>query len=710
MYESFFRLVRRPFLSTPNRERYFPNANSEHVRLTLIRCAELAQGPALLLGGAGTGKSLVCELIADHFRNLPDRFRVVMLGTVRATNRRELLQTILFELGLPYRDMAEGELQLSLLAHLQAVSTNLVLIVDEAHLLSLRLLEELRILSNLADQGDARVRLVLSGGIALDEKLSQPRLASFQQRIAARCCLQPLNRDEIDDYLRQQMRAAGASAEAIFSESACDTIARTSDGIPRRINQICDYAMLLASLAGRAQIDAHAIEEAWADLQQLPGPWQAVNQVTEDAQTVIEFGALDVIESVAVESPESRSHALAEQLEQNLADAIRNEFGEQQALTAAQDVDTGATATATPLKQAELVTVSVPEDKFALAPEAASAAIVEQPAQPALPLDLTGGESYRLATESAWGWEIDADDFVTRSVCETDLASESSIGDGTTTPGFDGSAMAASGESTPASIDAASDSLTTVHFPDLTDTNLLFGDGFHEEEVILDHFAAFGPEALQDRPRVSFPEGREWAAALAAAAAAAAAGPPGIEPSSAANAPATRIASGDSASTADHEIAGVDLPAAEPNALFVERRVFDPATDPVFPEPVTEVPWAPDAALRRAGAWPGSDVEVGDAESALLGVSAEVDPDLQELTNSVIDVASVVEEAIWPVEPVGPGPAASRPAPISDDDRDLLIIHEDGPAAGEMQSRARGRARRQEYRQLFARLRRRIQQ
>lgn len=686
MYESFFRLVRRPFLSTPNRGRYFPNANFEHVRHTLIRCAELAQGPSLLLGGAGTGKSLLCALIAEHFQNLPDRFRVIMLGTVRATNRRELLQTILFELGLPYRDMAEGELQLSLLAHLQAVSTNLVLIVDEAHLLSLRLLEELRMLSNLADQGEARVRLVLSGGIALDEKLAQPRLASFQQRIAARCCLQPLTRDEIDDYLRQQMRAAGSSAEEIFTESAYEAIARTSDGIPRRINQIGDYAMLLASLAGRSRIDSHAIDEAWADLQQLPGPWQAVNQVTEEAQTVIEFGALDENASVGVQSPESRAQALAEQLEQDLADAIRIESVQQPSAAEAQEVDASTGVPQLPLQEVAAATGAIPADQFTLSPGA----------------------------NSSWSREIDADDFITRSVQEYAPAAGLAIDEGTATTGIDSTEMTTAGDSAIPSIEAGSDSLTTVRLSDLGDTDRLFGDGFHEEEVILDHFAAFGPEALKDRPRVSFHEGRAWAAALAAARQEEFADrrltkvghPQQVPETLSSEAPSSEVPAIHDVPS-DHEIAVADLPGIASSGPFVERRVFDPATDPVFPEPVTEVPWALDSELPSASERAGLNFDIGEIEPALLGLAIGIDPDLRELTNSVIDVASVVEEAIWPSESAGP--AADRPAPCSEDDRDLLIIHEDGSSAGEMHSRARGRVRRQEYRQLFARLRRRIQ-
>src|SRR5207244_2142982 len=118
-----------------------------------------------------------------------------------------LLQNILFELKLPYRDMDEGELRLSLVDHLEPRSggpDGLLLLVDEAHMLPLRLLEEIRLLTNVVRDGQTRVRLVLAGGMALEERLTSPKLESLHQRIAARCYLQSLRRDETIYYVQEQ--------------------------------------------------------------------------------------------------------------------------------------------------------------------------------------------------------------------------------------------------------------------------------------------------------------------------------------------------------------------------------------------------------------------------------------------------------------------------------------------------------------------------
>ncbi len=293
MYESFFQLAARPFLSSPVAERYFPAASIEHARETVTRCVERAEGPALILGPAGTGKSTLCQVIAQQMR---ERFRVAMLASARLCTRRALLQNILFELKLPYRDRDEGELRLSLIDALEPSDKcphGMLLIVDEAHMLPLRLLEEIRMITNLVRQGQPRVRLVLAAGMVLDERMASPRLESFNQRVAARCYLQSMNRDETCGYIRAQISAVGGHPDGVFTSDALQAVYRATDGIPRLVNQVCDHVLLLAAVGRRAPVTAAGVEEAWADLQQLPTPWTRDAADTTQASDILEFGQLD---------------------------------------------------------------------------------------------------------------------------------------------------------------------------------------------------------------------------------------------------------------------------------------------------------------------------------------------------------------------------------------------------------------------------------
>ena len=150
----------------------------------------------------------------------------------------------------------------------------LLLLVDEAHTLSWRLLEEIRMLTNLVRDGQPRVRVVLAGGSLLEERFASPRMSSFSQRLAARCYLESLDSVETGQYVRAQIESVGGDPR-LFTDDALRSVYRATDGIPRLINQVCDHALILASLGDRTSITSDAIEEAWSDLQQLPPPWTA---------------------------------------------------------------------------------------------------------------------------------------------------------------------------------------------------------------------------------------------------------------------------------------------------------------------------------------------------------------------------------------------------------------------------------------------------
>lgn len=289
MYESLFHFSQRPFVAAPVGDRYFPAAAIEQALVTLCRGIERAEGPGLLVGPAGTGKSLVCHLLAEHFRQ---EFRVALLAGGRLGSRRALLQNIMYELGLPFRGLEEGELRLSLIDHLdpsESCPNGMLLLVDEAHTMPLRLLEEIRMITNLVRDGQPRVRLVLAGSLELEERFASPRLQSFQQRIAARCYLRPLSAEETRAYVRWEVSEAGGRPDELFTEAALGAVYDATDGVPRLINQLCDHALIMAAVGNQRQLDRPGIEEAWADLQQLPPP---LHGVATAESTVVEFGQL----------------------------------------------------------------------------------------------------------------------------------------------------------------------------------------------------------------------------------------------------------------------------------------------------------------------------------------------------------------------------------------------------------------------------------
>ena len=292
MYTAFFDLKARPFPAVPVAERYYAGGTIETARATLARCLLRGEGAGLVVGPTGTGKSLLCRVLAEQFA---EQFPVAVLASGRLATRSALFQAILFELSRSYRGMDEGELRLALVDYLtthEDCPQGLVLLVDEAQSLPLRLIDEIRMLTNVTRDGMPAVRLVLAGGCVLEERLASPKLDSFSQRLVARCYLEPFNRTETQQYVQSQVTSVGGVGTTLFPAEACQAVYQATDGVPRLINQVCDHALLLAYVAQRSPITSKIVEEAWADLQQLPTPWTAESEPNAD-NAVIEFGGLD---------------------------------------------------------------------------------------------------------------------------------------------------------------------------------------------------------------------------------------------------------------------------------------------------------------------------------------------------------------------------------------------------------------------------------
>jgi type II secretory pathway predicted ATPase ExeA len=284
--------MERPFAAAPDADRYFPATASEDARRRLGRTIERGEGPALLIGGTGTGKTLLLEVLSRQFQN---KMTTVLLAGAQLCTRRALQQSILFQLGLPYRALEEGDLRLSLLEYLRPLEgqpRKLLLLVDEADSLPTRLLEELRALTNIAYKGELLVGLVLVGSAALEERFAEPELSVFSQRLSHRCYLAPFSREETFQYLRAQVSAVGIDPARLFAQDGLEAIFIASDGVPRLINQIADQLIWLVGETGYAPIDAAIVQQAWAELQQIPAPWNLSN--TEELNCPVEFGELTI--------------------------------------------------------------------------------------------------------------------------------------------------------------------------------------------------------------------------------------------------------------------------------------------------------------------------------------------------------------------------------------------------------------------------------
>lgn len=299
MYEAFFGLTRRPFSTVLSPAQFFSAESVEQAREVLRRVLERGEGVGVLMGPPGCGKSMLLRRIAADAAAEMD---VVLLGGFGAAPaRKELLQTLLFELELPFRGLDEGELRLALLERLLTRGDEnppVALLVDEAHHLAPPHLDELRQLSDVQAGDGPRLRIVLAGGAPLEELLASPNLEALSQRVAARCYLQPWSRLECSEFVRKQVALAGGRDE-LFSPTALENLYRAGDGVPRLIGQLADLSLVLAARKRQGQVSGELVEEAWGELQQLPAPWSpprraaTVERPAASARPgIVEFGDL----------------------------------------------------------------------------------------------------------------------------------------------------------------------------------------------------------------------------------------------------------------------------------------------------------------------------------------------------------------------------------------------------------------------------------
>jgi len=308
MYADFFQLSRRPFSATPDPNCcYLSSPGIAKVLSDVVGALEGRLGISIIGGEAGIGKSQLLQYLA---KELQDRYQVAVIGSCQFPTVRSLLQAILFELGEPYQGRTDQELRLELIAALKGENCweeGTVLFLDEAHLLSVRLLEEVRVLADLSQGGKPLLQIVMAGQPSLDERLTEPGCATFNQRIAVQETLPLLSRQETVEYIDCRTRQAGQPATELFTLEALLLIAQASDGLPRCINQLCDHALMLGYVEQVARVDVEIVRMALEDLQQLPlhwnpsamslGPLETLEKKhsddEEDAEPLVEGSILD---------------------------------------------------------------------------------------------------------------------------------------------------------------------------------------------------------------------------------------------------------------------------------------------------------------------------------------------------------------------------------------------------------------------------------
>jgi general secretion pathway protein A len=264
IYNAHFGLSERPFTLLPDPDFLYWSDN--HTRAyAMLEYGMLTHAPiTVITGEIGAGKT---TLLRHLLRSLPEDFTVGLISNAQG-NRGELLHWVLMALGVSTEPDASyvrlfGQFQEFLIEE-YAAGRRTMLIFDEAQNLSVETLEELRMFSNINADKDELLQLVLVGQPELRDLIAQPRLVQFAQRVAAEYHLPGMSADSVRDYINHRLRVAGAARE-IFTPAACECVHIAARGVPRLVNQICDYALVYAFTDGLDVVDAGVIEQVVLD-------------------------------------------------------------------------------------------------------------------------------------------------------------------------------------------------------------------------------------------------------------------------------------------------------------------------------------------------------------------------------------------------------------------------------------------------------------
>ena len=268
MYDGFYNLNKKPFQLNADTDFFFNSA--VHKRALAYMRYGLTQGEGFVVvtGKPGTGKTMLVKELVNSLDNDNITIGIMVSSQVGAD---DLLKIISATFGLSY----EGEDKSTLLTRIERFFINqsmegkrVLMIVDEAQNLPKDSLEELRMLSNFEMSGKPLFQTFLIGQQQLGERLFLPEMEQLRQRIVATYQLKPLNEEETKNYILFRLEKAGWQETPQFDDEVFNVIFSYSQGIPRRINTLCDRVLLFGYLDELKIINLNAINKVIADIEE----------------------------------------------------------------------------------------------------------------------------------------------------------------------------------------------------------------------------------------------------------------------------------------------------------------------------------------------------------------------------------------------------------------------------------------------------------
>ena len=268
VYIDFYKLKEPPFSITPDPEFLFLSHTHQSVIERVLYSINSKMGFILLSGEVGTGKTTICRSIIDTLNDMAEIVYIIN----PSLSGIALIASILDDLSIAYAaDSSKKDLidQLNNFLLYRECNKPVVIIIDDAQTMSLDVLEDLRLLSNLETDKEKMLQMVIVGQPELEDHLSRPEMRQLRQRIFVNCRLEHLKPREVDNYIDRRLFIAGSSGQVQFGRGAKHLIAKKSRGLPRVINKICDYALTAGYVDDEFVIRRKHVKRALTEL----GDW-----------------------------------------------------------------------------------------------------------------------------------------------------------------------------------------------------------------------------------------------------------------------------------------------------------------------------------------------------------------------------------------------------------------------------------------------------
>ena len=267
MYETYWQLKQKPFENAADPRFYYPGESHQAALLKLRYVIENRRGGALLAGPSGSGKTLLTTMLPGI---LSEVFTPLVRLVFPQMSTAELLAYLADELegadptaAAPGVQVSVRRIQRFLAANSQQ-GHHAVIVIDEAHLLdSVHTFEALRLLLNFEPGGAPALTLLLVGQPAILPTLD--RMPQWEERLGVKCLLRPLSEPETAAYVEHRLRAAGAM-RSIVDPNALPTLYALTHGIARRINRLCDLALLIGFAEEQQTLSAEHFEAVCHEL------------------------------------------------------------------------------------------------------------------------------------------------------------------------------------------------------------------------------------------------------------------------------------------------------------------------------------------------------------------------------------------------------------------------------------------------------------